>query len=129
MQETQVQSLGLEDLLEKETAAYSSILARKIPRMEPGRLQSMGSQRVGHISNIENKNSNLLAICGVPIFPSSLSSPRGVGRWKISKPYSRRISRVQLMFSEFIWRFHAFQSMEGLFLQPYLHIKTCDPAP
>ena len=49
MQEIQVQSLGREDLLEKETATHSSILAWKIPRMEePGRLQSMGSQRVRH---------------------------------------------------------------------------------
>ena len=49
MWETQVQSLGLEDLLEKEMATHSSILAWKIPWMvEPGRLQSMGLQRVGH---------------------------------------------------------------------------------
>ena len=49
MQETQVQSLGLEYLLEKEMATHSSILAWKIPQMEePGRLQSMGSQRVRH---------------------------------------------------------------------------------
>ena len=49
MQETQVQSLGWEDLLEKEMAAHSSILAWKIPwTVEPGRLLSMGSQRVGH---------------------------------------------------------------------------------
>ena len=42
-------SLGLEDLLDKEMATHSSILAWKIPWMEePGRLQSMGSQRVGH---------------------------------------------------------------------------------
>ena len=48
MQETWSQSLGQEDLLEKEMAIHSSILAWKIPRMEePGRLQSMGSQRVG----------------------------------------------------------------------------------
>ena len=47
--ETQIQSLGWEDLLEKEMATHSSILAWKIPWMEePGRLQSMGSQRVGH---------------------------------------------------------------------------------
>ena len=47
--ETQVQSLGREDLLEKEMATHSSILAWKIPWMEePGRLQSMGSQRVRH---------------------------------------------------------------------------------
>ena len=49
MQETWVQSLGREDLLEKEMATHSSILAWKIPWMEePGRLQSMGTQRVGH---------------------------------------------------------------------------------
>ena len=49
MQETGVQSLGWEDLLEKEIATHSSILAWKIPWMEePGRLQSIGSQRVGH---------------------------------------------------------------------------------
>ena len=49
MRETQVQSLGQEDLLEKEMAINSSILAWKTLWMEkPGRLQSMGSQRVGH---------------------------------------------------------------------------------
>ena len=47
MWETWVQSLGREDLLEKEMATHSSILAWKIPWMvEPGGLQSMGSQRV-----------------------------------------------------------------------------------
>ena len=49
MRETWVPSLGREDLLEKEMATHSSILAWKIPWMEePGRLQSMGTQRVGH---------------------------------------------------------------------------------
>ena len=49
MRETWVGSLGGEDLLEKEMAIHSSILAWKIPWMEElGRLQSMGSQRVGH---------------------------------------------------------------------------------
>ena len=49
MQETRVQSLGWEDLLEKEMATHSSILAWKIPwTEEPGRQQSMGSQRVVH---------------------------------------------------------------------------------
>ena len=48
-QETRVQSLGREDPLEKEMATHSSTLAWKIPWMEePGRLRSMGSQRVGH---------------------------------------------------------------------------------
>ena len=49
MRETQVQFLGQEDPLEKEMAIHSSILAWRIPWMEkPSRLQSMGSQRVGH---------------------------------------------------------------------------------
>ena len=49
MQETRVLSLGWEDLLEKEMATHSSTLAWRIPWMElPGRLQSMGSQRVRH---------------------------------------------------------------------------------
>ena len=49
MQESWVQSLGWEDPLEKEMAAHSSTLAWKIPGIEePGRLQFMGSQRVGH---------------------------------------------------------------------------------
>ena len=49
MWETQVRSLRLEDPLEKEMATQSSILAWKIPWTEdPGRLQSMGSQRIGH---------------------------------------------------------------------------------
>ena len=49
MQETQVQSLGHEDLLEKEMTTHSSILAWKIPWLEKaGRLQSMGSQTVGY---------------------------------------------------------------------------------
>ena len=49
MWQTQVQSPGREDLLEKEMATHSNILAWKIPwTEEPGRLQSMGSQRVRH---------------------------------------------------------------------------------
>ena len=49
MQETQVRSLGGEDPLEKEMATHSSTLAWKTPWMEePGRLQSMVLQRVGH---------------------------------------------------------------------------------
>ena len=49
VQETWVQSLGLEDHLEKEMASHSSLLVCKIPWMvELGRLQSMGLQRVGH---------------------------------------------------------------------------------
>ena len=49
MQETQVRSLGQEDPQEKEIATHCSVLTWKIPWMEePGGLQSIGSQRVGH---------------------------------------------------------------------------------
>ena len=49
LKEMWVQSLGWEDPLEKEMATHSSILAWKIPwTEEPGRLQSVGSHRVGH---------------------------------------------------------------------------------
>ena len=49
MQETQVQSLGQEDPLEKVMATRSSTLTWRIPQTEkPGGLESMGSQRVGH---------------------------------------------------------------------------------
>ena len=53
-QETWVRSLGQEDPLEKRLATHSSILAWRIPwTEEPGGLQSMGSQRIGH--NLANK--------------------------------------------------------------------------
>ena len=49
MQETRVQSLGWEDPLEKEMATQSNNFTWEIPwTEEPGRLQPMGSQRVGH---------------------------------------------------------------------------------
>ena len=51
--ETQVQTLGWEDILEKEMATHSSILAWKIPwTEEPGRLQSMGSQSRTRLSDL-----------------------------------------------------------------------------
>ena len=60
MQETQVRSLGGKDALEKEISTYSSILAWEIPRTkEPGRLQSMGHQRVGHdLATTQQHNSS-----------------------------------------------------------------------
>ena len=48
LQETQIQSLGWEDPLEKGVTTHSSILAWRIPRTEPGRLQSLWLQRVRH---------------------------------------------------------------------------------
>ena len=57
MQETQVQSLGWEEPLEADMATYSSILAWRILRTEePGRLQSIGLQRVGR--DLATKTTN-----------------------------------------------------------------------
>ena len=68
MQETQVRFLGWEDPLEKDMATHSSIFAWRITwTEEPGRLQSMGSQRAGH--DLETKRYN----------NSSLSEDRGSG--------------------------------------------------
>ena len=58
MQKMRVQSQGGEDTLEKEIASHSSILAWEIPCTEkPGRLQSMGSQRVGY--DLETKQQRV----------------------------------------------------------------------
>ena len=58
LQETRVRSLGREDPLEEEIATHSSILAWEIPRTEePGGLQFMGSQRVGHNLETEQQYS------------------------------------------------------------------------
>ena len=77
MQETQVQSLGQEDPLEKELATHSSTLARKTPwAEEPGRLQFMGSLRVGHEGNLRvREGSGNLLQC------SCLQNPRDGGAW------------------------------------------------
>ena len=66
MQETQVQSLGQEDALEKGMAVpYSSILAWRIPWMEePGGLHSVGSQKVGH-----NWAPFTFTVCAAFLFP------------------------------------------------------------
>ena len=57
-QETWVGSLGQEDPLEEEIATHSSILAWKIPwTKEPGRLQSIGSQRVGYDEQLNTSTS------------------------------------------------------------------------
>ena len=61
MQELRVPSLGWEDPLEEEMATHSSILVEIIPRTEePGRLESMGSQIVGHDWSTEPSNFNVL---------------------------------------------------------------------
>ena len=71
MRETQVQSLGQEDPLEKDMATHSTTLAWKIPwTEEPGGLQSMGSQRVRHdwvtsfhFTSMAGKEDNWVCVC------------------------------------------------------------------
>ena len=63
MRETQIQSLGQEDPLEKGMATHSSILAWRIPRTgEPGGLQSMGLQRVDMTERLTQTDS-VLQLC------------------------------------------------------------------
>ena len=62
MQEMWVQSLGWEDPLEKKMTTHSSILTWESPwTEEPGRLQSMGLQRVGH--HLATKQKKCISVC------------------------------------------------------------------
>ena len=62
MRETRVRSLGWEDPLEKEMAIHSSTTAWKIPwTEEPGRLQSMGLQRVRYFTSLKSMKGNLVS--------------------------------------------------------------------
>ena len=68
MQEIRVPSLGREDPLEKEMATHSSTLAWRIPwREDPGRLQSTGSQRVGHdwATSLTHSSQSWLIKCSI----------------------------------------------------------------
>ena len=69
MRETRVRSLGWEDPLEKEMVTHSSILAWRIPWMEePGRLQSTGSQRVGHDGGLNNRRNWVQSLWEITLF-------------------------------------------------------------
>ena len=80
MQETWVQSLGREELLEKEMATHSSILAWRIPwTEEPGGLQSMGSQRLRHDGASEHTRRSteeplFALVVGRPVIPLTSGS-------------------------------------------------------
>ena len=64
LQEVKVQSLGQEDCLEKGMATHSSILAWRIPwTEEPGRLQSIRRQRVGHDWTTKNTHISSSNLC------------------------------------------------------------------
>ena len=74
MWDTRVQSLGWEDLLEKEMATHSCTLAWKIPwTEESGRLQSMGSQRSAYVipPNSSHKGKKLKKKDKIPFLPKA----------------------------------------------------------
>ena len=72
MQETLVPTLSRKDPMEKGMTTYSSILAWRIPwKEEPGGLQSMGSQRVGH-DWVTNNNNNTLTLFCVTLYISKI---------------------------------------------------------
>ena len=82
MKEMWVQSLGGEDPLEKEMAIYPSIFAWEIPWMEePGRLQSMGLQRVRH--NLASKTTKYIYLPSYLLPSSCHLTPFGVERYVI----------------------------------------------
>ena len=82
MQETRVESLGWEDLLEKEMATHSSILALEIPwTEEPGGLQSRGSQRVRYDSKLLGDLGRHGEGNGNPLQYSCLENPVDGGNW------------------------------------------------
>ena len=77
MQKTWVRSLSWEDPLEKEMAVHSSILAWKIPwTADPGRLPSMGSQRVGHdwVTSLQLCSTAKLTVSNPQSFPGASPS-------------------------------------------------------
>jgi len=79
MQETQGQSLGQKDTLEKEMPTHSSVLAWEIPwTEEPGGLQSMGSQRVNH--GLVTKQQQALNYQDRLTCQAAMQPPRGGGR-------------------------------------------------
>ena len=87
MQEMWVQSLGQEDPLEKEMATHSSILAWEIPRTEePGRLQSMGLQRVRHCAAhaVQHSGCSSVYLQTLTFTPRAAPSSRGPDLLRVS---------------------------------------------
>ena len=124
MQQTQVRSLGQEDLLKQGIATHSGILAWRIPWTEkPGGLQSIGLQRVGHDWATNTHPHNIpfygyttfcLSICqliegnGNPLQRSCLENPRDGGAWWAavygvaqSRTWLKRLSSSSRQLSSF----------------------------
>ena len=90
VQKTWIQSLGQENTLEEEMATHSSILlAWRIPwTVEPGGLQSMGSQTVRHDwATFTSLHFSLLGCCMVQKNEYKASSPECYTKWILKKPF------------------------------------------
>ena len=113
MWETRVRSLGQEDPLDKEMATHSSILAWKIPWMEePGRLHSMGSQRVGHdwatYIILHPHHGCIGEGNGTPLQYSCLENPMDGEIWWAAV---HGVAKSQTRLSDFTFTFH-FHALE-----------------
>ena len=109
MQETQVQSLGWEDAVEKGMATHSSILASRIPKTEePGGLQSMGLHRAGHDWAINTAIADLIQLT------HSFFSLDKVFRWvlKFHSKITQRSSGSVLIRVIFITKICSWEWME-----------------
>ena len=79
-QEPQIRSLGQEDLLEEGMVTHCSILAWRIPwTEEPGELQSIGSQRVRHMTEVTKHSTARTMYWGFPGGSDSIESARNAG--------------------------------------------------
>ena len=102
--EARVRSLGWEDPLEEEMATHSRILAWRIPwREEPGVLQSMGLQRVGHnlrLNNIEvmTVSDMCVCVCGPVLFlrKSILTTWSRLIKYYLPSPFAKEEETVYL---------------------------------
>ena len=102
IQKTWVQSLGQEDLLEKEMATHSSILAWKIPwTAEPGRLQSMGLQTVGHDWATSVSSLFFWWLC---MSPSGLLPPVPAQSWPTEWSWGCFSCIIWWVSIPFVWR-------------------------
>ena len=101
MQETQVQSLSQENPLEKEMAMFFNILTWRIPwTEEPGRLQSMGSQTVGHDLAMTNSTHGIkqyMTFWQLSVWPGVPCAP-----WGPQDPGAHALSNTMLAASPFI---------------------------
>ena len=131
MQETRVRSLGWEDPLEKEIAIHSSTLAWKIPWMkEPGRLQSMWSQRVGPDWATSLLFQQRRQTTWVSMWLCKGAEPlvwapqQGSGHWEWGKQISCIWDLPEFWLMEIIWRVFRDAVTDGQTMIKFIMLKT-----